>query len=176
MKLGSYRNGVWSYTWALVKTVGRCRDIPFWHSTSYTHWMDRNLNFVLPTSKSPLWKKMPEMAYSFHLTKFNVKLAGFMFFLSPGSSTVKQKKIKYCLVPQTWKPKYSHTAWFKSWRALCYVSAVLGTPNTGGITTHALQKKSQWQLWELPCGGKGEEADILGPKSVALNSTQKHGN
>jgi len=44
---------------------------------------------------------MPEMDYSFNLTKFNVKLAGFMFFLSPGSSTVKQKKIKYCLVPQT---------------------------------------------------------------------------
>lgn len=49
-----------------------------------------------------------------------------------------------------------------------------GTPNTGGISTHALQRKSQWQLFALPRGGKGEEVGILGPESVALNSTQKH--
>lgn len=49
-----------------------------------------------------------------------------------------------------------------------------GTPDTGGISTRALQRKSLWQLFPLPCGGKGEEVGILGPKSVALNSTQKH--
>lgn len=84
----------------------------------------------------------------------------------------KNKKMKNYLVPQTWKSRFLHSTGQILKGFMIHFSSA-GTPSTGGISTHAQQRKSLWQLFTFPCGGKREEVGVLGPKSVALDSTQK---
>lgn len=116
---------------------------------------------------------MPGMAYSVHLNKDNVKSAGFRLSLSSEVPWLK-KENKKLLSPSNLKAKIFTHSMGQILKGFMICFCCMGTPNTGGISTHALQRKSLWQLFTLPRRGKGEEAGILGPESVALNSTQKH--
>lgn len=113
------------------------------------------------------------MAYSVHLKKAHAKSARFRLF-SPQEVPWLKKENKKLLSPSNLKAKIFTHSMGQILKGFMIRFGCTGTPNTGGISTHALQRKSPWQLFALPRGGKGEEAGILGPKSVALNSTQKH--
>lgn len=95
-------------------------------------------------------------------------------FFSPQEVPWLKKKNKKLLSPSNLKSKIFTHSMGQILKGFMIRFCCMGTPNTGGIPTHARQRKSLWQLFASLHRGKGEEVDILGIKSVALNSTLKH--
>jgi len=103
------------------------------------------------------------MAYSVHLKKDNAKSAGFRLF-SPQEVPWLKKENKKLLSPSNLKAKIFAHSMGQILKGFMIHFCCTGTPNIEGISTHALQRKSPWQLFALPQRGKGEEAGFLGPE------------
>lgn len=170
MKCGSYRNSAWSCTEAGVKIVQKCRRFPFTFPLPvFIGWIQTWAVFS-PTNKVRYEGKW-RILFTSEETMLNQLSSG---FFSPQEVPWLKKENKKLLSPSNLEAKIFTRSMGQILKGFMIRFCCTGTPDTGGISTHALQRKSLWQLFPLPCGGKGEEAGILGPKSVALNSTQKH--
>lgn len=76
---------------------------------------------------------------------------------------LKNKKRKTLLSPSNLKVKIFPHGIGQILKGFMIHFSCAGTPNTGGISTYAQQRKSLWQLYTFPRGGKWEEVGALGP-------------